>query len=60
MKQTIFKCDPLAPKAMLALQMHRDANPNGMPIYSGRSRNKVYYGYVIHETKTAIIVEILK
>lgn len=59
MKEHRFKCDPLAPRAMIALQMHRDANPDGMPLHRGKSRNKVYGGYVIHETKTAVIVELL-
>lgn len=57
MKNTIFKCDPLQPKAMLSLQMHRDANPNGAPLYGGRSRRKVYFcQYVIHETKTQVVI----
>lgn len=61
MKETLFKCDPLAPKAMLALQMHRDANPNGMNLYNGKSRcSKPYFGiYTIRETKTLVIVELL-
>ena len=62
MKKTTFLCDPLAPRAMLALQKHRDANPDGLPLYNGRSRgNKEYFAkYSIHETKTSIIVEEIK
>lgn len=59
-KDTIFRCNPLAPKAMLSLQMHRDANPNGMSLYSGKSRSKCYFGmYSIRETRTSVIVELL-
>lgn len=61
-KAITFRCDPLAPKSMLTLQMHRDANPNGLPLYNGRSRGyKEYFGmYKIHETRTQIIVEEIK
>ena len=59
MKEVLFKCDPLSPKAMLALQMHRDANPNGMNLYNGKSIcSKPYFGmYTIRETRTLVIVE---
>ena len=59
MKEHRFKCDSRAPRAQLALDEHLHANPKGMPLYSGKSRNKVYGGYVIHETKTSVIVELL-
>lgn len=59
-KNHFFKCDSRAPRAQLALDEHLHANPKGMPLYSGKSRNKVYGGYVIHETKTAVIVEEIK
>lgn len=58
MKQTIFKC-AVTDEAIDALDMHTKSNPNGLPLYSGKSRSKVYYGHVIHETKTSIIVEML-
>lgn len=62
MKNTIFKTNPLAPRAMLALQTHRDTYPNGMESYSGRSNRAVYVdlGYVIYETKTTVVVNDLK
>lgn len=57
MKKTLFRCDPLAPKALLALQSHRDANKNGLPLFNGKSRRKVYYArYVIYETKTQVVI----
>lgn len=62
MKETLFKCNPLAPKAMLALQMHRDSNPNGMNLYNNKSKSsKPYFGmYTIRETKRLVIVEEIK
>lgn len=56
-----FKCNPLAPKAMLALQMHMDANPSGMNLYCSKSKaSKLYFGmYKIRETKTSVIVEMI-
>lgn len=60
MKEHRFKCDSRSCMARKALYEHLHANPKGMPLYSGKSRNKVYGGYVIHETKTAVIVEELK
>lgn len=59
MKQTTFKC-AITDEALDAYDEHIKHNPNGMPLYSGKSRSKVYYGYVIHETKTSVIVEELK
>jgi hypothetical protein len=59
MKQTTFKC-AITDEALDAYDEHVKHNPNGMPLYSGKSRGKVYYGYVIHETKTSVIVEELK
>ena len=58
MKNTTFKCE-ITDEALDAYDEHVKANPKGMPLYSGKSRNKVYDGYVIHETKTAVIVELL-
>lgn len=58
-KNTTFKCE-ITDEALDAYDEHVKHNPNGMPLYSGKSRSKVYYGYVIHETKTAIIIEVLK
>jgi hypothetical protein len=61
MKQTTFKFNPLAPKAMLALQMHMEANPNGMNLYGSKSKvSTLYFGiYKIRETKTSVIVEMI-
>lgn len=59
MKQTTFKCE-ITDEALDAYDEHVKQNPNGMPLYNGRSRNKVYYSYVIHETKTSVVVEELK
>ncbi|MEO9497681.1 MAG: hypothetical protein ABJG42_24620 [Vibrio splendidus] len=59
MKQTLFKC-PVTDEAIDALGMHTKSNPDGVPLYSGRSRRKTYYGYVVYETKTKVIVEELK
>ncbi|ANJ65545.1 hypothetical protein [Pseudoalteromonas virus vB_PspP-H6/1] len=61
MKQTTFKCNPLAPKAMLSLQMHMDANPSGVNLYGRKSKaSKLYFGmYKIRETKTSVIVEMI-
>jgi hypothetical protein len=59
MKKTTFTCDPLQPRAMLALQTHRDTYPNGMDaLFDGRSRRVLYVnlGYVIYETKTSVVV----
>jgi len=58
MKQTVFKCDPLAPRAMLALQTHRDTYPDGMQCFNGRSNRALYadMNTVIYETKTTIVV----
>jgi hypothetical protein len=58
-KKTTFNCDPLQPRAMLALQTHRDTYPNGMDaLFDGRSRKVLYVslGYVIYETKTSVVV----
>jgi hypothetical protein len=63
MKKTTFNCDPLQPRAMLALQTHRDTYPNGMDaLFNGRSRNALYVslGYVIYETKTTVVVREIK
>lgn len=57
MKKTTFKCDPLQPGAMIALQSHRDANPNGANCYGGRSMPKCYRGFVVYETKSTIVVD---
>ena len=61
-KKHIFICNPLAPRAMLALQKHRDTYPNGREVYSGRSNRTVYVslGYVIYETKTTVVIDLLK
>lgn len=59
MKIATFKCE-ITDEALDAYDEHLHANPKGMPLYGGKSRNKVYGGYVIHETKTSVIVEILK
>ena len=62
MKDTIFKCEALAPRAMLALQTHRDTYPDGMACYTGRSNRAIYVslGYMIYETKTTVVVEVMK
>ena len=62
MKKTTFNCDPLQPRAMLALQTHRDTYPNGMTTYKGKSRDAQYpsLGYVIYETKTLVVVRGMK
>jgi hypothetical protein len=63
MKKTTFTCDPLQPKAMLALQTHRDTYPLGMDAYySNRSKNALYVslGYVIYETKTTVVIREMK
>ena len=59
MKSTIFKCDPFAPRAILALSNHRDNYPNGMTCFSGRSNRAVYpaHGYVVYETKTTVVID---
>jgi hypothetical protein len=59
MKHTIFKCDPLAPRAMLALQKHRDTYPDGVTCFSGRSNRAIYVslGYVVYETKTTVVID---
>jgi hypothetical protein len=62
-KKTTFKCDPLQPRAMLALQTHRDTYPSGMDaLFKGRSRNSMYVslGYVIYETKTTVVIREMK
>ena len=59
MKTTTFKCDPLQPRAMLALQKHRDLYPIGMGAYfNHRSRDDKHpdLGYVIYETKTSVVI----
>jgi hypothetical protein len=63
MKKTTFTCDPLQPRAMLALQTHRDTYIDGMCVYfNGRSRNALYFdlGYVIYETKTTVVIREMK
>ena len=62
MKKTTFNCNPLQPRAMLALQTHRDTYPNGMATYKGKSRDALYtdLGYVIYETKTLVVVREMK
>jgi hypothetical protein len=63
MKKTTFTCDPLQPRAMLALQKHRDTYPNGMDaLFDGRSRKVLYVslGYVIYETKTTVVIREMK
>ena len=63
MKKTTFTCDPLQPRAMLALQTHRDTYIDGMCVYfNGRSRNALYVslGYVIYETKTTVVIREMK
>ena len=58
MKKTIFNCNPLAPRAMLTLQTHRDTYPDGMPTYSARSNRCTYVnlGHVVYETKTSVVI----
>jgi hypothetical protein len=58
MKKTTFNCDPLQPRAMLALQEHRDTYPSGMSTYQGKSHDAPYpdLGYVVYETKCFIVV----
>ena len=58
MKKTTFNCDPLQPRAMLALQTHRDTYPNGMTTYNGKSHHVLYVslGYVIYETKNFVVI----
>ena len=62
MKKTIFNCDPVPRRAMLALQTHRDTYPNGMSTHKGKSRDALYVslGYVIYETKTLVVVREMK
>lgn len=60
MKLTTFKCNPLAPRAIMAYSDHVIANPNGMPLFNGKSKRKVYGNYVIYETKAYIIVDELR
>ena len=60
MKATIFKCNPLAPRAIMAYSDHVSSNPNGIPLYSGKSKRKVYGNYVIYETKAHIIIDELR
>ena len=62
MKKTIFNCNPLQPRAMLALQTHRDTYPNGMPTYGTRSNRCTYVslGYVVYETKNSVVIGELK
>ena len=63
MKKTTFNCDPLQPRAMLALQTHRDIYPEGLvATYDGRSRDVIYVclGYVIYETKHFVVVREMK
>lgn len=57
-KKVTFNCSPLAPRAIMALDEHLKENPNGLPLYGGKSRSKTYYGvYSIHETATQIVVK---
>ena len=62
MKKTTFNCDPLQPRAMLALQTHRDTYPNGMATYKGKSRDALYpkLGYVIYETTRYVVIREMK
>ena len=63
MKKTTFDCDPAKPRAMLALQKHRDTYFDGMCVYfNGRSRDALYIslGYVIYETKNFVVVREMK
>ena len=62
MKKTTFNCDPVPRRAMLALQTHRDAYPNGLNTYKGKSRDALYpnLGYVIYETKNFVVVREMK
>ena len=62
MKETIFRCNPLAPRAMLALQKHRDTYPNGREVYSGRSQVTHYVseGYKIYETRTTVVIDLMR
>jgi hypothetical protein len=62
MKKTTFNCDPLQPKAMLALQTHRDTYPLGMPTFCGKSNDAQYpdLGYVVYETKLFVVVREMK
>lgn len=57
-KKVTFNCSPLAPRAIMALDEHLKANPNGAPLYGGKSRAKQYYGlYRIRETKTTVFID---
>jgi hypothetical protein len=62
MKKTTFTCDPLQPRAMLALQKHRDTYPNGMSTYGGKSNDVLYVslGYVIYETARYVVIREMK
>ena len=61
MKKTIFLCNPLSGRAMIALQTHRDIYPNGMACYNGRSNRALYadMNTVIYETKTTVVIDSL-
>ena len=62
MKKTTFTCDPLQPRAMLALQTHRDTYPNGMSTYKGKSHDAQYpgLGFVVYETAGFVVVREMK
>ena len=60
MKLTTFKCNPLAPRAIMAFSDYMVDNPNGATLYNGKSRRKVYGDYVIYETKAFIIIDEVK